>query len=265
MKNQELKSMRSGYLHSRTLIQVGAIAALVILSASSALITKAALRRSSLEPLTSLSATPIESVQSNVQLSGAGDSILSSNVVGVAFSRHDPLAPAQPEALETASAAATDIAAVPTANEAQPEPTPDPSTYSDDTSIRWFNGRPVRPARTMTMVVTAYSPDARSCGPDAHGITSSVHNVYTNGMKLVAADTGLLPLGSMITVPGYDEGNIVPVLDRGGAIKGHRLDVLYPTHEVARQWGVKKLKVTVWEYADGRPADDIRKIRDSKE
>ena len=83
-------------------------------------------------------------------------------------------------------------------------------------------------------------------------------------MKLVAADTRLLPLGSLITVPGYDEGSIVPVLDRGGAIKGHRLDVLYPTHEIAREWGVQKLEITVWEYADGLPADDFRKIRDSK-
>jgi len=41
----------------------------------------------------------------------------------------------------------------------------------------------------------------------------------------------------MISVPGYDKGRIVPVLDKGGAIKGARLDVLFATHEAARQWG----------------------------
>jgi len=139
-----------------------------------------------------------------------------------------------------------------------------PEGYETDTSIRYFNGRPVRPVRTIMMTVTAYSPDARSCGDSADGITASLHDVYTNGFRLVAADTRLLPLGSMIKIPGYGSDQIVPVLDRGGKIKGTRLDVLFPTHEIAIQWGVKKLPVTIWQYADGKPADDWRKIRDSK-
>ena len=47
----------------------------------------------------------------------------------------------------------------------------------------------------------------------------------------------MLALGSMISVPGYDKGQIVPVLDKDGAIKGARLDVLFATHEAARQCG----------------------------
>lgn len=125
----------------------------------------------------------------------------------------------------------------------------------DDANIRYFNGRPVRPARTMTMVVTAYSPDERSCGKFADNITASGYSVWTNGMKLVAADTTILPFGTLVSIPGYDDGNVVPVLDRGGAIKGNRLDVLYPTHELALRWGVQELEVTVWEYADGLPND----------
>lgn len=113
-----------------------------------------------------------------------------------------------------------------------------------------FNGRPIRVARTIRMHVTAYSPDERSCGKWADGITASGASVWTNGMKLVAADTRLLPFGSIVSVPGYHGGKPVPVLDRGGAIKGHRLDVLYPTHEIARRWGNQWLQVTVWEYAD---------------
>ncbi|MGH7132556.1 MAG: 3D domain-containing protein [Phycisphaerales bacterium] len=133
-----------------------------------------------------------------------------------------------------------------------------------DTSLRFFNGRPVRKARTIWMTVTAYSPDSRSCGDSADGITASLHRVETNGFKLVAADSKILPLGSMITVPGYDTDRVVPVLDRGGAIKGYRLDILFPTHEQARKWGVKKLPITVWEYADGLGHGDWRKTRDSK-
>jgi len=124
----------------------------------------------------------------------------------------------------------------------------------DHEALRWFNGRPVRPARTVRMTVTAYSPDERSCGAHADGITASGYSVWTNGMKLVAADTSLLPFGSLVTVPGYgEEGEIVPVLDRGGKIKGHRLDVLYATHQAAIKWGVRELDVVIWEYADGLP------------
>ncbi len=119
-----------------------------------------------------------------------------------------------------------------------------------DSAQPMFNGRPLRKVKTITMKVTAYSPDAQSCGEWADGQTASGYSVWTNGMKLVAADTKLLPFGSIITVPGYHGGQPVPVLDRGGKIKGKRLDVLYPTHEVALVWGVQDLDVDVWEYAD---------------
>ena len=105
------------------------------------------------------------------------------------------------------------------------------------------------------MMVTAYSPDAQSCGEFADGITASGYSVKTNGMKLVAADTSMLPFGTMLSIPGYDDGYVVPVLDRGGAIKGDHLDALFPTHEEALQWGVQHLDVTIWEYADGKPND----------
>lgn len=116
---------------------------------------------------------------------------------------------------------------------------------------RIFDGRRVRPAKVMWMKVTAYSPDARSCGKWADGVTASLKSVWTNGGRLAAADTRILPFGSLISVPGYADSEVVPVLDRGGAIKGHRLDMLYPTHERARKWGVQRLPVTVWEYVDG--------------
>ncbi|HYD01765.1 MAG TPA: 3D domain-containing protein [Phycisphaerales bacterium] len=133
-----------------------------------------------------------------------------------------------------------------------------------DLSVRWFNGRPVRPAKTISMLVTAYSPDEHSCPGTADGITSSLHHVSTNAHKMVAADSRILPLGSMITIPGYDSGQVVPVLDRGGKIKGNRLDVLFPTHAEALKWGVRRVQVTVWEYADGQGAENWRAIRDSR-
>lgn len=130
-----------------------------------------------------------------------------------------------------------------------------------NTDTRWFNGRPVRPAKSMWMTVTAYSPDAISCGTSADGITATLHSVETNAHRLVAADPTILTYGSMLSIEGYDRGNIVPVLDCGGAIKGHRLDVLFPTHQQAIKWGVRKIKVIVWEYADGKPPENPRHVR----
>ncbi len=135
------------------------------------------------------------------------------------------------------------------------------SDIEPGTSTRWFNGRPVRPARTITMKVTAYSADAASCYPFADGQTATLHSVEANGGFLVAADTDLLPFGTMLSIEGYNDGKVVPVLDRGGAIKGNRLDLLFPSHEAALKWGVKTLDVVVWEYADGKPAIDPRKQR----
>lgn len=126
---------------------------------------------------------------------------------------------------------------------------------------RFFNGRPIRPVRTVRMKVTAYSPDAASCGDSADGITATLHHVATNDFRMVASDPRVLPYGSMISVPGYDNGAVVPVLDCGGAIKGNRLDLLYPTHSMARKWGVKYVDVVIWGYADGLPRDNPRKLR----
>lgn len=125
-----------------------------------------------------------------------------------------------------------------------------PPTPPPPTAEATFDHRPLRHARTIRMRVTAYSPDARSCGKWADGQTASGYSVWTNGMRLVAADTDVLPFGSVISIPGYHDGEPVPVLDRGGAIRGRRLDVLFPTHERALQWGVRDVDVTVWAYAD---------------
>lgn len=138
---------------------------------------------------------------------------------------------------------------------------PEMRKLAADASVRWFDGRPVRPARIMTMEVTAYSPDAKSCGKYADGKTATLHSVETNGFALVAADPTVLKYGSMITVPGYDHDHIVPVLDCGSDIKGRRLDLLFPTDAQAKKWGRKTLKVIIWQYADGKPAPNPRRLR----
>ena len=107
----------------------------------------------------------------------------------------------------------------------------------------------------ILMEVTAYCPCQKCCGPRARGITASGRTVDHNDGLFVAADTRLLPFGTRIQVPGYggDEGAVVEVVDRGGAIKGYRLDVFYPDHQQAKEWGRQVLPVRVYN-VDGRRA-----------
>lgn len=110
-----------------------------------------------------------------------------------------------------------------------------------------FNGKAVRPVKTIRMRVTGYCSCSRCCGRHADGKTASGYPVWINGGKLAAADTRLLPFGTLISIPGYAADQPVPVLDRGGKITGYRLDLYFHTHREARQWGTRYLDVTIWE------------------
>ena len=109
--------------------------------------------------------------------------------------------------------------------------------------------RPVVRSRTRTirMLVTAYCPCRKCCPGQSDGITASGKSVYANGSPFVAADTRLLGFGTKVSVPGYYGGSPVPVYDRGGRIKGRRLDVFFLSHSRAKKWGARWLNVTVYE------------------
>lgn len=100
-------------------------------------------------------------------------------------------------------------------------------------------------ARTILMEVTAYCACPKCCGPRAQGITASGRRVTFNGGRFVAADTRLLKFNTKLLIPGYAAGQPVQVVDRGGAIKGNKLDVFFASHEDARRWGRQRLWVTV--------------------
>ena len=101
--------------------------------------------------------------------------------------------------------------------------------------------------RVIWMEVTAYCPCTKCCGPKAQGITASGKKVSYNGGRFVAADTSVLPMHTKLSIPGYHGGMEVKVLDRGGAIKGNKLDVYFPSHRVAKEWGRRFIPVTVIE------------------
>ena len=86
--------------------------------------------------------------------------------------------------------------------------------------------------------IIAYCPCEKCCGKWSDGVTASGHKIKS-GDKFCAAPRSI-PFGTMLDIPEY---GVVPVLDRGGAIKEGRLDVFFPTHQEALNWGVKHLAV----------------------
>jgi 3D (Asp-Asp-Asp) domain-containing protein len=105
----------------------------------------------------------------------------------------------------------------------------------------------VQKTRVVMMLVTAYCPCTKCCGSHAQGLTASGKPVSFNGGHFVAADTRLYHFGTKVQIPGYADGQAVEVADKGGAIKGNHIDVFFPTHDEARQWGRKWVAVTLAE------------------
>lgn len=86
--------------------------------------------------------------------------------------------------------------------------------------------------------VTAYCPCVKCCGK-SNGITAS--GIKAVEGVTVAADTNILPFGTHLQI----DGNIYIVQDRGGAIKGNRIDIYFDTHEKALQFGRQTKEVTI--------------------
>lgn len=92
------------------------------------------------------------------------------------------------------------------------------------------------------MIVTAYCPCEKCCGEWSDGITASGHRIAP-GDKFAAAPPEI-PFGTLLLIPGYSD-EPVPVLDRGSAITGNKIDVYFDSHIEALNFGIKYLEITI--------------------
>ena len=72
------------------------------------------------------------------------------------------------------------------------------------------------------------------------GITASGRRARVG---TIAADTRRYPFGTVMYVPGYGYGRVE---DRGGAIKGSKIDLYFRSHRQAKKWGRQQVEVEVW-------------------
>ena len=90
---------------------------------------------------------------------------------------------------------------------------------------------------TTLFKVTAYCPCMKCCGK-TNGITAS--GTKAKAGRTIAASSQF-SFGTKLLI----NGTTYTVEDRGGAIKGNKIDVYFDTHAEAIAWGVKYLPVQV--------------------
>ncbi|MFC4183436.1 3D domain-containing protein [Saccharococcus thermophilus] len=111
---------------------------------------------------------------------------------------------------------------------------------------------------SMEVVATGYTAGVESTGktPDhpEYGITYSGVRVKRDLYSTIAADLDIFPIGTILFIPGYGYG---VVADKGGAIKGHRIDLYYDTVEdVYKYWGKKKIQVYIVKKGNGTLSEE---------
>jgi 3D (Asp-Asp-Asp) domain-containing protein len=93
--------------------------------------------------------------------------------------------------------------------------------------------------KEIYVTATAYTASCNGCS----GTTATGINLHANpGVKVIAVDPSIIPLGSRVYVEGY---GYAVAADTGGAIKGHKIDVLMSSDAAALQWGRKTVKVVI--------------------
>jgi 3D (Asp-Asp-Asp) domain-containing protein len=92
-------------------------------------------------------------------------------------------------------------------------------------------------AAAMTMVATAYTADTATAYPTGFTATGVAAR-----QGVVAVDPRIIPLGSLVFVPGY---GIATAADTGGAIVGHRIDLCMDSYGDAVNFGRQTILVYV--------------------
>ena len=98
-----------------------------------------------------------------------------------------------------------------------------------------------------TFTATAYCPCVKCCGiwstehpsRDADYAQRTSSGTIPEEGRTISADWDVLPKGSEVVINGHP----YIVEDTGGAIKGHRIDIYFESHEAALEFGVQEVDI----------------------
>ncbi|MFY0544745.1 3D domain-containing protein [Brevibacillus sp. H7] len=118
----------------------------------------------------------------------------------------------------------------------------------------------------VRVVATGYTAGYESTGKDpshpSYGITYSGVKVRRDEYSTIAADLRVFPLGTVLYIPGYGYG---VVADKGGAIRGNKIDLYFHTkQDVFKQWGKKSLEVYVVHRGEGKVTEVMMNMLNEK-
>jgi 3D (Asp-Asp-Asp) domain-containing protein len=103
---------------------------------------------------------------------------------------------------------------------------------------------------TATGYTAGYESTGKKEGHPEYGITYSGVKVKRDLYSTVAADLTVFPIGTILFIPGYGYG---VVADKGGAIKGNKVDLYFETvDDVYNEWGKKNIEIYVVEEGNGK-------------
>lgn len=127
------------------------------------------------------------------------------------------------------------------------------ATIESPKTIEDYLGLDLSQFKKENVVATGYTAGVESTGKSpnhpAYGITYSGVKVKRDLYSTIAADLNVFPIGTILWIPDYGYG---VVADKGGAIKGNRLDLYYETvQDVYEQWGKRELNIYVIKQGNG--------------
>lgn len=90
-------------------------------------------------------------------------------------------------------------------------------------------------------VITAYCTCRVCCGVYSGGNRTASGTVPTSN-RTIAVDTNVIPFRTKVVI----NGQVYVAEDRGGAIKGKRIDMFFMTHKEALRWGKRTMEVYLY-------------------
>jgi 3D (Asp-Asp-Asp) domain-containing protein len=100
--------------------------------------------------------------------------------------------------------------------------------------------------KTITVEATAYTAFCNEgcTGRTATGVNVA-NSIYYKGHRVIAVDTDLIPLNSLVRVEVDGKVFTAMAIDRGGGINGYEIDLLVSNEQEAIAFGRKEARLTV--------------------